>query len=317
MADTSYGYPGSVNAAALATWLPNVAAAQYCVNGPVSGRVIKNTTGDRGVTVLPGSLIGDGIYDIFNTGVNLNLASVSSGSRWDMIVLRRTWSSKTSIYTIIQGSATKGLPARNNNKGVLTDQPIALCRVQAGSSTVQEIVDLRVWAHNGGCVANDELVKNYLDEPGTVLNINEDVWVKVITTTESSNSSSWMKLAGYGQLSLWGRGSQSKGNSTTPSDLGNAFLVQSGQSLVTTDANAFGRVFWPKQFPNGLLTCFFQPADDTQFNDLNICIAGSSWGTRPANEVYAAFRIYGARNGVRSNDWPNKQIRCNWLAIGY
>lgn len=317
MADTSYGYPGSVNAAALATWLPNVAAAQYCVNGPVSGRVIKNTIGDRGVTVLPGSLIGDGIYDIFNTGTDLNFASVSSGSRWDMIVCRRTWSSKTSIYTIIQGSATKGLPARNNNKGVITDQPIALCRVQAGSSTVQEIIDLRTWAHNGGVVANDELVKNYLDEPGTQLTINEDVWVKVITTTDSSNSSSWMKLAGYGQISLWGRGSQSKGNASVPTAVGNAFLVQSGQSLVTTDHNAFGRLIWPKQFPTGLLSCFMQPADDNLFNDLNICIAGASWGTKPAHEYSVAFRIYGASGGIRHHDWPNKTIRLNWLAIGY
>jgi len=166
-------------------------------------------------------------------------------------------------------------------------------------------------------VANDELVKNYLDEPGTTVTINEDVWVKVVTTTESSNSSSWMKLAGYGQISLWGRGSQSKANPSPPTAIGSTFLVQSGQSLVTTDHNAFGRVVWPRKFPTGLLTCFFQPADDTIFNDLNICIAGASWGNEPAHDYSAAFRIYGARNGVRDSNWPNKTIRLNWLAIGY
>lgn len=312
MADTSYGYPGSVNAAALATWLPNVAAAQYCVDGADSARVTKNTIGDRGLTVSAGELIGDGIYDIFNSGTNLNLASVSSGSRWDMIVLRRTWSSKTSIFTVIQGSATKGLPARNNNKGVITDQPIALCRVQAGASDVKEIVDLRVWAHNGGAYAQDELVKNYLDEPGTHLAIGNKAWVRTVGT---DNSTGWVEAHGFDSINLFDRGSQMPGNASKTGN--NGFLIQAGTSFVTTNSQGHGILTFPTPFPNGLLTCTMMSADDRLFNDMNIVLPGSAISGVTAGRVSVLFFIYGASNGVRHREWPNKRVQVNWIAIGY
>ena len=130
MADQHIGYPGTVNSAQLANWMPNVAAAQYSVEGLTHAQVVTNAIGSRGVTVKAGTVIGDGIMDVFENDTNLNLGSVASGSpdRWDMIVLRRTWSAtvgaSTSIYTVIPGGPNKSLPSRNNNKGVLSDQPI-------------------------------------------------------------------------------------------------------------------------------------------------------------------------------------------------
>jgi len=318
MADTSYGYPGSIDAAGLAKWVPNVGAAQYFVTGANDAKVTLGS-GDRGVSIRSGTVGGDGILDIFNGNTNLNLASVGSGSRWDMLVCRRTWSStpgaSTSNYTIIQGSATKGLPARNNNKGVQSDQPIALCRVTAGQTQVQEIVDLRCWAHNGGLYAKDELVKGYLDEPGTHLTIGDKTWIRTVSNGVSSDSVAWVEAGGANSINLYNRGSQMRGNPSVSGTQG--FLIQAGESFVSTDSNGFGKITWPTPFPNGVLTVQLMSSDDTLFNDANLVIPGSNWGAAPANKTFAVFNVYGASGGIRHKDWPNKTLRVTWFAIGY
>lgn len=318
MASTSYGYPGSVNAAALAIWLPNVSAAQYSVDGPEDCRVIIGS-GDRGIQVKTGTIIGDGIYDIFNTTTNINLPAPSSGDVWHMVVNRRTWSStpgaSTSVFTTITGSATKGLPARNNNKGVQADQPVALVRVRAGSTSIQEIVDLRCWAHNGGVYAIDPLVMGYIDQPGTHLTIGEQTWVRKVSLSGSTYQASWQETTGSQSISLFGRSSQQIGNPSAPS--GTQFLVQTGLENVTIDGNNFGKITWPNPFPNGLLSFIAMNADNTIFGDMTINQAGSQWGSSPGNKTYAAFRIYGNVGGVRSREHAGKTVKISYIAIGY
>jgi hypothetical protein len=201
MADQHIGFPGSVTSAQLALWLPNVAASQYSVDGLLDAAVTTNNVGDRGVSVRAGTVIGDGVMNIFEGNTQLNFAAVSAGSpdRWDMIVLRRLWNatpgSSTATYTIIQGNANRALPARNNNKGVLADQPIALCRIKAGSTAVQEIVDLRCWSHNGGVFARDQLVLNYMSNLGSRIKIGNETWTYEVTGT-NGDSSSWVNDKG-------------------------------------------------------------------------------------------------------------------------
>lgn len=319
MADTSYGYPGSINAAALAKWIPNVAAAQYSVDGPGDCRVVIGT-GDRVVQVKAGTIIGDGILDIFNSPTNLTLSAPSgTTTRWDMIVCRRTWSStpgaSTSVFTVIQGSATKGLPSRNNNKGVQSDQPIALCRVVGGQTAVQEIIDLRCFAHNGGVFALDELVMGYIDQPGTHLTVNDKSWIRKVTTSGSSNGTEWDEAPGSMSVSLYGRSSQQVGNPSAPG--GSQFMIQTGLENVLIDANNFGRINWPKPFPNGLLTFIAMNADNTIFGDMTINQAGSQWGVSPGNKSYAAFRIYGNGAGGRTRDFAGKTVKISYIAIGW
>jgi hypothetical protein len=204
MADQHIGYPGSVNSAQLSLWVPNVGVGQYHVEGLEDARVITNAVGDRGITIKSGKVIGDGIVDVFENNTQLNLAAVNAGSpdRWDMVVLRRLWNAtpgaSTSTYTIIQGGPNRSLPARNNNQGVLADQPIALCRVKAGSTMVQEIVDLRCWAHNAGMVALDELVMSYQNQVGTTININGSVWTNRATVSGATYASAWVNERGSG-----------------------------------------------------------------------------------------------------------------------
>jgi len=322
MADQHIGYPGTVGASQLANWMPNVAAAQYSVDGPLDCKVTTNTVGDRGVTVAAGTIVGDGILDVFEGGNNLNFGAVASGpDRWDMVVLRRTWSStpgaSTSIFTIIPGGPNRSLPARNNNKGVIADQPVALCRIKAGQSQVQEVVDLRCWAHNGGVYAMDELVMNYLDQPGTHLTVGTNAYVRTVAVSGSTNTATWTRVAGIDSISLFGRSSQAP-NNANPGDVRDSqYLVQAGFVYITSDSNGFCRLTFPKPFPTGLLYCSVQGANDDMFNDINCVPAGASWGSTALHRTQVVFRIYGAAQGVRHRDWPNRRVLYTWMAIGY
>lgn len=183
MAINSFGYPGTIDAKTQAVWLPMVSAAQYSVAGAGDLRVSARTGADRGLTVAAGTAAGDGVMDIFTTpDTSLVLPSVAGTnvSRWFMVVLRRNWNTNTTTLAIINGSATRELPTRLNTPGSQSDQPLALCRVEAGKTTVAEFVDLRTWGRSGGMVALDELVKGFLTEIGTTLRIGTTVWERTL-----------------------------------------------------------------------------------------------------------------------------------------
>lgn len=164
---TSYGYPGSINAAALAAWLPAAAASRFSVAGAEDWRVTTQGGLDRGIRINAGTGCGDGIMDITAEYETMALPLVESGSQWFLIARRRNWAvPATTVPVAIAGTAAKTLPERSDTPGVESDQPLALCRVQAGQTVVQEIIDLRCWAGNGGVVIADILARDYLARPG-------------------------------------------------------------------------------------------------------------------------------------------------------
>ncbi|WP_315913574.1 hypothetical protein [Arthrobacter sp. lap29] len=174
---TSYGYPGSVNAAALAFWLPAAAAARFSVAGVEDWRVSVQGGLDRGIRINAGTGCGDGVMDITAEYETMALPLVESGSQWFLVARRRNWSAPaTTAPIVIPGSATTALPERSNTPGVESDQPLALCRVQAGQTVVQEIIDLRCWAGNGGMIAASSLAMDYLARPGADVMINGVTW---------------------------------------------------------------------------------------------------------------------------------------------
>jgi hypothetical protein len=323
MADQHIGYPGSVNAAELADWMPNVAAAQYSVDGPNDAKVIVGS-GTRAVTVKAGTIIGDGIMDVFESDTTLTLASVASGDRWDMIVLRRTWNAtpgaSTSVYTVVTGGPNKTLPSRNTNRGVLADQPIALVRVRSGQNTVQEIVDLRVWAHNGGVYGVDELVKNYLDQPGTHLTVNSTSWVRMISPSTTSNSAAWIQTGSIGAINLWGNTTGLDGG--TPAG-GSLFLIQAGTTVNTSDNSGYSRITWPRPFPNGLLTVMAFNGDEHSTGNILYASSGEwpwpteGFGTRVSWVYSCMAATEGGSGPINRNGGANKLHRINWIAIGW
>lgn len=174
---TSYGYPGSINAAALATWLPAAAAARFSVVGTDDWKVSVQGGLDRGIRINAGTGSGDGIMDITAEYETMALPMVASGSQWFMVVRRRNWATPaTTVPVVIPGTSEKKLPARSNTPGQESDQPLALCRVQAEQTVVQEIIDLRCWAGNGGVIAADVLALEYLARPGADVLIGSSSW---------------------------------------------------------------------------------------------------------------------------------------------
>lgn len=325
MADQHIGYPGSVNAVELADWMPNVAAAQYSVDGPNDAKVVSGS-GDRGIIIRAGTVIGDGIMDVFESDTPMNLPAVTTGDRYDMIVLRRTWNAtpgaSTSVYAVVTGGPNRSLPSRNTNRGVLSDQPIALVKLRAGSTAIQEIIDLRVWAHNGGVYGLDELVKNYLDQPGTHLTVNGTSWVRMISASTSNNAAAWIQTGSLGAINLWGNTGGVLDGGTAP-QTGTLFLVQAGTTVNTSDNSGYARVVFPRQFPTGLLTVMgFNGDEHSSGNILYASAGGVPWGAEGSGTrtswVYSCMAAsQGGSGPINRNGGANRIHRINWIAIGW
>lgn len=166
---SSLGYAGEITEVTGKDFWNRIGASKYGVVG--SGDLkVTTTTGDRMLLVAAGVAWGHNIQDTLDTSVSVQLSSVASGSRWDLIVVRRDVTAKTSIE-VVTGTSSKTLPSLTSTAASHPDQPIALCRVDAGVTTVQEIIDLRCWAANGGMYAADLLARDYLNIPGARVRI--------------------------------------------------------------------------------------------------------------------------------------------------
>lgn len=175
MAITSKGYTGTVDYADWAE-LTDRLGAQYSVfDNAFNATVVSG--GTRQVSIGTGIASGKGIRDNNDAAVTLAGASVASGDRYDLIALRRNWGTKVSQLVLIAGGPSRVLPARNTNPGVLDDHPLWLVRFSAGQTLPQELIDLRVWHGDGGCVAKDNLVRSFLTRIGTRIWVQGITWV--------------------------------------------------------------------------------------------------------------------------------------------
>lgn len=189
---TSLGYRGSIDEVNGARFFNRVGASQYGVAGRTDFAA-SVTTGDRMLRLTAGTAWAHNIVDEMATAATIQLDAVGSGQRWDMIVLRRNTSTSTTTLEVIKGTSTKALPARPASAH--PDQPLWLARVVAGQSTVQELVDLRVWASTGGATARDQMVLGYLDaDPGAAIEIAGVTWQRRITT--AGTAMEWAPVAG-------------------------------------------------------------------------------------------------------------------------
>lgn len=181
MAITSTGYQGTVGDVQWARMVARVGASIYSVDEPNSFKLAA-TTGTRAATVSSGGASGFGIYDFSNATETITFDSVPTGSRWDLVVLRRTWSTKTTSIAIVQGGSAKAIPPRTTNPGVVDEQPLYLVNVIPGSA-LGAIVDLRCFVGSGGLVASDDLARSYLSRPGTQIRIGNLLWSRALDAT--------------------------------------------------------------------------------------------------------------------------------------
>ncbi|WP_346921294.1 hypothetical protein [Glutamicibacter creatinolyticus] len=194
MAITSVGYDGTVDEAQWAAMVSKVGGYEYGIDG-AGHFAVSQVAGTRMIGVAPGLAWGRGVMDISDAASVIQLDPVSSGSRWDLIALRRTWGPVNGGPTelvVIKGTSSKQIPAgRQKDPGVADDQPLALARVQAGSSSIPEIVDLRVWGRNGGQLyARHDLVRSYIDSVGTEINVNGTLWQRIVG---ANSVAAWQK----------------------------------------------------------------------------------------------------------------------------
>ena len=325
MAITNVGYDGSVNESEWAKLVPLAGSSHYGVSGASDWKVTAHATMDRGINIATGSGWGHGVMTTSDATVSLQGATVSSGDRWDMVVMRRNWSGTggTSTFVIVQGTSAKQLPSRNTTPGTIDDQPLALLRFTAGQSAVQEIIDLRCWSRNGGMVARDDLALTYLKLPGAQIMINGTQWNCEL---DGNGNMSWSTFQS-GRIPLFGaNGRLSEGNMEGQAwvNLGGQFLIQAGSNVQYTDGAGYGRVTFQKPFPNGILTVLGFNGDDwalarggTTFASSGNPVHGASAGGAKNDWVYV---MHGFANGY--NDGPvirltNMLHRINWIAIGW
>ena len=182
----SVGYGGTVDYPDYGRGV--VSGSRYTLDRGNPLRPTRVTSGaDRSVRLAPGTAQGYGIRDTC-TETNIQLEPVSSGVRWDEIVLRRDWSAEESSFAVIQGGSNRALPVREQEPGILDDQPIALVQITAGQQYPTDLVDLRCWAGDGGLVAVDSLALAYLDDPGTRVSIGDTTYTRVVSP---SGATSW------------------------------------------------------------------------------------------------------------------------------
>lgn len=232
MAVTNVGFDGTITETQLAGWVPVIGAAVYGVESETAWKASVGT-GDRVVSLAAGTGWGYGVRTTTDTAITVTLDTVADGSRWDLIVLNRRWTSNTATFMTITGGTTKTLPARNNNPGVNDDQPIALVQVTAGQTAVTAIVDLRVLARNGGVIGYDLLALDYLNQPGASVMIGSTRWDYA---PDTNNVLGWVSDSGH----VLGSVGQPAG--VRPE-------IKSGNALVTTNADGQARINFTERFP--------------------------------------------------------------------
>lgn len=189
---TSLGYAGSITEVSGAAYFNRLGASRFGVYERTAFQVTQ-TTGALMLRVNTGTAWGHNIVDTMHTAATLQLNTTANSQRWDAIVLRRNPTAGETTIEVVQGGTQKQIPALQG--GTHPDQPIALARVVAGQSTVQEIIDLRVWAANGGAVARDEMVLGVLDaDLGTAVEINGVQWVR--RPNAAGTNAEWAPLGG-------------------------------------------------------------------------------------------------------------------------
>jgi hypothetical protein len=230
MAITSYGgFDGTpITEPQFGTSIPNWATQL----GVVAAGDWKVTAGANAgqVNIAPGTGWAHGVTtvsDAIASPIQSSLPTGTGATRWDLVALRRDWQPPggTADFVIIKGSSTKQIPVaaaapgstgRQVFPGIIHDQPIALVQWTAGYSSPTSIIDLRVWAANGGMVGKDALVRTFLDQVGTQITINGEEWVRELdangspkwsnVTTDPDAPGPWVNIgAANGWTNLIGR----------------------------------------------------------------------------------------------------------------
>ena len=168
---------------------PSIGLAKYGVRSPMHWKVTAVAGADRTVSIAAGKGFGHGITDYTYANETLQLDTIASGSRWDLIAVRRDWTPTAGVskFVKINGGATPVIPGgRQSNAGGIDDQPLALVQVTAGQTQPTAIIDLRTWSGDGGViVAAHDLVRTFMNSTGTRLWVDGIDWIRRVGANDT------------------------------------------------------------------------------------------------------------------------------------
>lgn len=326
MAIISVGYDGAVTESQWSEMIKKIGSSEYGVVGINDWKVTIVTAADRTVSIATGKGWGHGVFDENTAAVQIQLDTVASGSRWDLIAAKRDWTGVGGVTSFVKvnGTSAKEIPVgRTTGAGVIDEQPIALVQVTAGQTAPTAIVDLRVWAGNGGMVANDEMALFYLNALGSsvLINSSQKTFNRIIG---ADGNALWTATAPAGYVPTFGIG-QTLAGGIPP--IGTSFLIQAGTTVQHFDPAGYGRITWARPFPNGLLTVIAMNGDNYSTGEsLTFASAGPSMGADGMGSrfswVYAGraqdASDDGAGTTIIGRNWCAGRIhRINWIAIGW
>lgn len=319
----SLGYGGTVGEDDIAPWRRSFPAA-YGVVGDADWKVTIKPGVDRTLKIAAGLGYGHGVIDTndaVETGATVQLPTLSGTGtvRWDLVVARRDWSGTggTTTFEYVTGTSvqTAVFSSRSQTPGVEDDQPLALVRVVGngggGAIDSSNVIDLRVWASNGGMVGNSDLVVHYLTEPGTTVRVGSRVWTRTVSTLTGSAVWTPSTVAGVNPVAFLGQNGSFA--ATSPADDRTVWSVQAGTVGVMTDGGGMATLTFPTPFPNGLLTVVLSGGEDSETPDFNANIIGAPTKSGCTYRLWASTAADGGTRYVQRN----KAHRLNWVAIGW
>lgn len=317
MAIISVGYDGAVNESQWSDMIKKIGSAEYGVVGVGDWKVTSVTAADRTVSIAAGKGWGHGVFDENTANVTVQLDTVSSGSRWDLIAMRRDWTGigGTSTFVKVNGTSAKEIPVgRTKGPGVIDEQPIALVQVTAGQTQPTAIVDLRCWSGNGGLFANTDLALTYLDSPGSQVKVSGRLWHRIIGT---DGNAAWTATTSDGAIPVYAPGNTLDGG-TAPA--GGSYFVQAGSEIKYSDTNGFTRITFPKPFPNGVLSivvCNGDTSIDRAFGHvLTVSLAGAPFSVGRTVDFVASLMLENPITNAYMMA-TNTRHRINYIAIGW
>jgi hypothetical protein len=294
MALTSVYYDGPVTETDRAKNLAG--APEYGVYGPEDFKVTAHPSIPYAVLVKAGRAHGHGVTDTAMVDQVVQCATLATGTRWDLVVVRRNWQPALggpSTLEVLQAGATAVIPAgRKIGPGVEDDQPLFLVKWQGGTSAPVEFIDLRILAGNGGLFAKSDLVRTYLTTVGTGVNINGIVWA--------------LQLGGN-DVAEW---VQSPAARVDGIPAGVMPILKTGNVALNTTIYGDAYYSFPSPFPSAMVSCVAVDATDPAQWPAMIVKFAAVYSDR----TRFCFRVYDHAGNVLAS---KTNLNISYIATGY
>lgn len=298
------------------TWAQSAMSrgALYGVVGADDFKISAHPTIPYAVNIGPGKAWGNGVFDDVTGTTAVTSATPAQGvTRWDLITIRRDWQPTgggPSSFKAVSGTATQGIPStRENRPGIVADQPLYLVQWVGGTTTPKATIDLRCWAGAGGVEIKHTLARSYLDQPGNAVKLGQSLW-----RFEPVGNSSWDWKEYQLTSNLPDFTSGVPAGKTPIVKFGFTHLANHDNTKVATNDSGDGYHYFPKAFPEALVSVIAMPANDPKLWDKVTENYHFNYNRVYSNNARFSVRVYN-KDGVPIRNGSG--IYITYIAIGY